>query len=166
MNEEDEVRDNMNKEISEYSEKLNLEMRNRKIEMEKLALTLSRFSPASSFQLATMNMAETDINLKSRYEDYLNEYKDDYVSFVDKKAKETGSTGGMKIEMTPDGGINFDDRRGDTPINYSELPQFVKPTISFAGLIEPVMIDIGLLLFYNIIFFAAAFVGFLRFDLR
>ena len=42
------------------------DFRNRKAEQEGLAFAISRFSPASAYQLTVMNLAGTNIDLKTR----------------------------------------------------------------------------------------------------
>jgi len=62
------LREERDADRAEYSKRLNEDRRNRQAYQERLGFILSRFSPASAFRLAAMNLASTDILLKSRAE--------------------------------------------------------------------------------------------------
>ena len=65
MDEDDAKRKQVQKDIDAFSVRLNEELRNKKESQEALAMTLSRISPASTYQLAAMKLAGTEIALKS-----------------------------------------------------------------------------------------------------
>ena len=75
-----------------------------------------------------------------------------------------------KTGVTPTGGFmmkfSSHDEPKKPPINPMELPQFefAQPSLStvFGGMI----VDVGILALFNILFFAGAFISFLRFDVR
>lgn len=166
MEEDDRDRKQVQKDIDEQSKKLNEHLRNRKAEQEYLAFVLSRLSPASAFQLAAMNLAGTDIALKARYEDALNKYRPIFNTYKDKKQKETGNSGGFRIEVNSDTGVKIDAGRGKGVLDISEMPQFTHPKHSFGDALASAVIDFGLLGFFSLAVFAGAFVRFLRYDVR
>ena len=87
LEQEDKLRSEVQKNISDYSLRAGEELRNKQSMLEKLALSLSRFSPASSFQLAAMNLSSTGIDLKNRYEKEIQNYKKDFTVYTQKKQK-------------------------------------------------------------------------------
>lgn len=166
MEEDDLDRKQVQKDIDGQSKKLNENLRNRKAEQEYLAFVLSRFSPASAFQLAAMNLAGTDIALKSRYEDALNDYRPLFNTYKEKKQKETGNSGGFRIEVNSDTGVKIDAGRERGVLDISEMPQFTHPKHSFGDAMATAIIDVGLLGLFSLAAFAGAFVRFLRYDVR
>ncbi len=166
MMEEDELRSSVLETIKNYSEKLNDDMRNKKSEMERLALTLSRFSPVSSYLLAAMNIGQTNIGQKSKVENSINDYKNDFVEFTKKKQAESGGMGGIQIKMSTESGLQITDGRSSTKLDLSEMPQYTTPKYNAAKVFGNTFIDIGLLAVYSIILFGISFMVFLKYDLR
>lgn len=165
--EDDKLRSVVQNDITDYSARLNEETRNKKIILENLALNLSRISPASSYQLAAMNLSGTNIDLKNRYENYINEYKKNFTAFTEKKQKESGSQAGMfRISIDSNTGVKIDAGREESKLDISEIPKFVDPQYTFAQAVTPTIIDIGLLIIFILISYAGSFIAFLRYDLR
>jgi ABC-type transport system involved in multi-copper enzyme maturation permease subunit len=166
MEEDDKDRKQVQQDIDAYALKVNEDQRNKKGEQEQLALLLSRFSPASAFQLAAMNLAGTDIALKTRYEDALNRYRPAFNAYKDRKQKEGGGMGGIRIEMNSDTGVKIDTGREKGVLDISDMPQFEYPQHTFRDAAAPAIIDVGLLGIFSLAAFAGAFVRFLRYDVR
>jgi len=166
MEEDDARRKQIMKDIDEFSARLNEDIRNRKTEQERLAFAMSRISPASAYQLASMSLAGTDLQLKSRYEDAMREYRTRFTQVVEKKQKETGSSGGFRVTVDSKKGFSFSAPRDRGSLDVTELPVFVAPQLAFAEAAAPVLVDAGLLALYSLLAFAGAFVAFLRYDVR
>ncbi len=166
MEEDDRDRKEVQTDIDAFSMKLNQDVRNKKAGQERLAFTLSRFSPASAFQLAAANLAGTDIAVKTRYEDALNEYRPVFNAYKEKKQKENGGGGGIRISIDSDSGFKIDSGREKGVLDISGLPEFNHPASTFKDAVAPATIDFGLLGFFSLAAFAGAFVRFLRYDVR
>ncbi|MFA6439658.1 MAG: ABC transporter permease subunit [Bacteriovoracaceae bacterium] len=166
MEEDDRDRTQVQKDIDVFAAKANENQRNKKSEQEKLALLFSRISPASAFQLAVMNLAGTDIALKNRYEDALNVYRSIFSAYREKKQKQGGGMGGIRIEMNSDTGVKIDTGREKGVLDISDMPQFEHPQHSFRDAITTAIIDYGILGIYSLLAFAGAFVRFLQYDVR
>ena len=166
MNEDDAQRKQVQQEIEDYRLRLDEDLRNRTDEQQQLAFTLTRFSPASAYQLASMNVAGTDITLKRRYEQAMREYRMQFVQYVEKNAKETGNTGGFRITIDSDTGFKFSAPRERGTLDLGGLPVFVAPQLSIAGVMSAVVVDAGILALFSIMGFAVASIAFLRYDLR
>ncbi len=166
MEEDDSARKAAQQEIDGHAVKLNQELRNRQATQQALVYILSRFSPTASFQFTAMNLAGTDIDLKSRYEDAMNIYRETFNGFTGKKQKQSGGVGGIRVTFDTDQGFKFDVPRERGALNLGDLPQFTDPKSELREGIAHAIVDMGLMSFGTILLFAAAFIGFLRYDVR
>ena len=166
MIEQDSLRTLAEENMKNYSRKLFEENKNRKKALEQLAFSLTRISPASSFQLAAMSLAGSNIDLKNRYEDSMINYKDKFFDYVNKKQAEDGQSGMMKITISSEGGFNMSGGRGENRLDLSELPQFQKPEVNLASAVNSSVIDFGILLFLTIAIYGISFYSFLKYDPR
>jgi ABC-type transport system involved in multi-copper enzyme maturation permease subunit len=166
MEEEDSIRRDMEQEVEDYRTKLFADLRQRKTVQEKLGLTLSRFSPASAYKLAAMNMAGTDLGEKNRYEDAMSAHRERFNDFIAEKEKEDGMAGKVMISFSSEDGFNIQHGRDEGSLDLNQLPVFSAPAYSFSEALKPAIIDMGILALYILIAFAGAFVMFLRYDVR
>lgn len=166
MEEEDKERKKVEKDIDDNQKLLTENLRNKKTEHEKLAFTLSRISPVSSFNLAAMNIAGTDIYIKDRYEDAMNSYREAFNTFKDKKQKESGGHGGIRVMIDSEAGFKIDTGREKGAIDLSELPRFSAPQKTNSEIAQAALIDSSVISLFTILIFAAGFFSFLRFDVR
>jgi len=166
MQEDDAARKVVQKEITENNRKMNEDLRNRKMQQEKLGFLLSRFSPSSSFQLAAMNLAGTDIGLKNRYIQAMDNYKTLFTNFIENKQKESGQPEGMQIMIDSERGLSVKTPDMKKTIDISEMPQFQYNDLSYKTVLNASMADLGLLLLYCIISLFFSLVAFIRYDVR
>ena len=163
--EDDQARKQMQAEIDEHGRKLHEDLRNRKHEQERLAFLLSRFSPVSAYQLAVMNLAGTDVQVKARYEDGMSAYRTTYNTYRDRKQKASGSTGGIRISFDSNSGLKIDSGR-ELSLDLSDMPQFSHPRPGFQEVFSAAILDLGWLGITTLLAFAGAFVAFVRYDVR
>ena len=155
--EEAALREATMEEIDAFSRKLDEELRNQKIVQEKLAFTLSRFSPASAYKLTAMNLADTSTQLKSKYEDSMKDYRTSFTQFVEtKREEERQRNRGRRGQFSDD----------QETLDLSELPRFEAPEETYAEAVAPTIIDFGLLSLFSLLAFAGAFLAFIRYDVR
>ena len=153
-----ELSDAREEKLRAFGDRLNEDRRNREEVRQRLALGIARLSPASAFSLAAANLAGTSLDLKRRYLESADTYQEVYARFIEEK---TGDRGGFFISIR---GAN-DDEEPD-PIDPYELPAFEYRQPEAAELVGAAVPDLGLLALFNLIFFAGAFVAFLRYDVR
>ncbi len=165
LKEEDSARMIVERDITEYDRQLREDLRRRKLTQEKLALTISRVSPASAYQLAAMSVAGTDMSLKTRYEDGMAVHQEQFARFADAKKLESGNTGAIMISASEDG-FNISGARENTGLDISGLPRFEPPQLTYAEAVAPAVVDFGLLCTAVLLSFIIAFVAFLKFDVR
>jgi hypothetical protein len=165
-NDDEAGRMSVQKDIDTYSTRVNEDLRNRKLTQEHLAFALSRISPASAYQLASMSLAGTGVSLKSRYEDAMREYRTAFTQYVGRKQKETGGQGGFRITVDSQTGFHFSAPRERGTLDVSDLPAFLPPVIRFSETAASAVIDAGLLAVFSLMAFAGAFLAFQRYDVR
>lgn len=163
---EDSIRKVMEQDVQDHQSELYADLRQRKTVQEKLGLTLSRFSPASAYMLAAMNLAGTDLEEKNRYEDAMNEHRERFNDFIASKEKEDGLAGRVMITFDSESGFSVRQGRDEGSLDLSQLPVFSAPVYTFSEALKPSIIDMGILVLFTLIAFAGAFVMFLKYDVR
>jgi ABC-type transport system involved in multi-copper enzyme maturation permease subunit len=148
------------KKMMEFAGRLNEDRHSRQVAQEKTAFTLARFSPAAAVALAASALAGTSLDLKNHYHDQAMAYQKSYADFIRKK---TGMVPGGRMMIMR---IITEDGEKPKPIDPAELPAFEWRGIALTTSLRSAVIDIGLLALYTMIFFAASFVAFLRYDVR
>ena len=164
--EEDNDRKQVQVDVDNYNVKLTEDFRNNKLQQEKLGFSLSSFSPVSAFQLCTMNIAGTDINLKNRYEDQLTKYRTRFNDYKEKRQKESKSPGGIRITMDSDKGLKIEVSREKGTLDLSGLPVFHDYSYSFVQAFSSSVISAGILILFILICTGASVWRFMRFDVR
>ncbi|MDP2887048.1 MAG: ABC transporter permease subunit [Ignavibacteria bacterium] len=148
----------------EFYGRLDEDWRNKKDWQEKWAFGISRISPTAVFQIAAMNIAGTDVAMKYRYMQQLNRYRE---SFAETMRKKTGSSADyFRVVIKRFSSGQNDQEEKQKQLNPSELPEFVEQPRSLGESMTASLLDMGLLVILNAVFFGGAFFAFLRFDLR
>jgi hypothetical protein len=150
-------------ERSDFYGRLNEDWRNKKDWQEKWAFGISRVAPTAIFQIAAMNLAGTDVEMKFRYQQELNRYQDGYAKFIKSK---TGSMADyMRVVIKRYSGAETQEEKKPN-LNPTEIPEFLVQPRELGSAISASLFDVGLLVVLNALFFAGAFFSFLKFDLR
>ncbi len=148
----------------EFYGRLNEDWRNKKDWQGKWAFGISRISPTAVFQIAAMNLAGTDVEMKYRYQQELNRYQDSYAKFIQSK---TGTTADfMRVMIRRYSTSQTEDQEKPKPLNPVEIPDFTDQQRDLGGTVAASLLDVGLLVVLNALFFGGAFFAFLKFDLR
>ena len=179
MQRQDSLRREVEQEIETYEVRLMDDLRVRKEAQQRLAFTLSRFSPVSAYQLAAMNLTQTDVGDKERWEEAMKQYRTQFNDYTQKMQKENKDIGGVMIALTfesedgPDGeegegksNLTIGGNRDKDVIDLSDLPRFApldRSAVQTAGLVS---IDFGIIILSILIAFAIAYVRFIRYDIR
>lgn len=135
------------------ADRLSEDRRNQEARQQRVAFGLARMSPASAFSLAATNIAGTSLALKQRYQDEALRYRESYARFLRSKL------GPRRIRIN-------EPAKKPKPINPHELPEFEFQQPPIKDVLRTALPDIGVLAFFNVFFFVAAFVAFLRYDVR
>jgi ABC-type transport system involved in multi-copper enzyme maturation permease subunit len=162
MEQDDAKRKQMQQEIEAFGAKLQEDLRNRKAKQEQLAFVFSRFSPASAYQLAVMQIAGTNIDLKTRYEDALRSYRTTFNDYAQQKQKESSDIGGIRITMDSEKGLSINAPREKGTLNLTDMPRFTSAHEMFTF----PFVDTAILFLSILLAFAGSVIGFLQYDLR
>ncbi len=154
----DKINTQRDNEIRKFNGQLNEERRNAQFQRELTTLNIARFSPASSFYLAVSSLAGTSMALEKSYYDQAIQYQKSFADFQREKEGMTTGGGMMFVVRT----IGEEEKE----IDPGELPVFDYKPVSISDALNAALPDIGILLLYTLIFFALAYLKFLKFDLR
>ncbi len=149
-----EARDEYNRKIADYDKSLNEDWRNRKAVREKYGFSISRFSPASAFQLAAMDLAETNLKLKTSYEDQLRIYSDIFNKFRSGKEAETDTSFDIMDDKKPE------------KLDVSDVPKFKYVNADLGSVLQSTVLDMAIIAVFTILAVAGSFVAFTRYDVR
>ena len=118
---------------------------------QQLALNLSRISPASTMTFGAMRLGKTGINEHERFLNSIKTYKPAFTKWANTRMMES---------------INFSDPTNQPKPEISDMPRHeFKPEslrVSFAKALPDFLVMVLMI----IVFFAGAFVSFLRYDVR
>lgn len=146
------------KQLKSFYQKVNEQRRNKQIEQEQLAFTIARLSPASCFNFAVSELAGTSLNLIRDFENSAKTYQKIYENF---QIKKTGMATGSGMQVI----VRSNDEEAEE-INPSEMPQFKFRPAGFSEVFTRAASDLGILALFNLIFFMAAYIKFLKYDVR
>lgn len=147
--------------IDAFTERVNEDYINKRRNQEKVALALSRVSPTSVFTLASTELAGTSLDLQNRFMSSANDYQNVYGNFMKEKTGMNQGGGFRMIMVTDD-----DDAEEPELLDPNEMPQFEFAKATTATAASNSLLDMGLLVLFNLLFFGGAFAAFLRYDLR
>ncbi len=166
MDEEDGLRKAMQARIEAEGQRLEEAWRNRKARQESLGFALAMLSPASAYQLAAMTLAGTEAGMKARYEKAIQEYRALFNAYVEKRQKETGGMGGIRITFDSNRGFTFSAPRDRGAIDVSDMPRFTPPVRATGEVVGGVIPHASLLIALTLFAFAGSMAAFLRYDVR
>lgn len=151
------------KERLDFYGRLNEDWRNKKDWQGQWAFGMSRIAPTAIFQIAAMNLAGTDVDMKYRYQAELARYQDSYAKFM--QAKTGSSADMMRVVIRQYSGTQSEEEKPKS-LNPTEVPEFQEQPRDLGEAVTASLLDLGLLVVLNALFFGGAFVAFLKFDLR
>ncbi len=141
----------MDEAIAEYNRKVEEDAANKRQEQQRFGFMLSRFSPASAFQLAGMTLGQTDIDLKQRYLTALSDYRSTFRAYISEKSPSGGII--MGGQPSPE----------DKP-DLTDMPQSTTPEL--ANPISQTLPDALILFLFTAVATVMSFVTFNRYDVR
>ena len=157
----DEYKVRMDAEKKVESARMEKDYHNKQERLAKLALGLSRISPASIMTLASMNIAGTGIESQEHFLNLARAHKDIFTSYL--KSKEE-TLGRVKFSFL------LKDRSRPTTkqktVDISDMPIFKYQKESLSDVMGRLNIDLMLLAVLAVAFFVGAYVSFLKYDPR
>jgi len=117
---------------------------------QRLAINLSRISPASALMFSCMSLAKTGISEHERFLNSIKTYKPIFSKWISAKMMRTVNLGG-----------------GEQPKpELDDMPQMDFVPERIGDSFKRVLPDLVLMIFLIILFFVGAYVSFLRYDVR
>jgi len=138
--------------IEDNSASLERDYQARKRSQENLAINLSRISPASALMFSTMSLARTGLDEHDRFLASLRAYKSIFAKWISAKRQKNSRYSLYSVDRPK--------------IDLSDMPQLKFEPESLGNSLARTLPDIGLMFAMIIVFFAGAYVSFLKYDVR
>jgi ABC-type transport system involved in multi-copper enzyme maturation permease subunit len=137
--------------IDENNAALERDYQAKKKSQERLAINISRISPASALTFSTMSFARTGLDEHERFLASIRAYKPIFTKWANAKMMRT---------------IDFSGSGQTAKVVLDDMPQHKFEPETLSKSLARTIPDFGLMLFLIIVFFAGAYVSFLKFDVR
>jgi ABC-type transport system involved in multi-copper enzyme maturation permease subunit len=136
--------------IEEQNAAVERDYRMKMRQQQKLAVNLSRISPAAALMFASMNLSRTGISEHERFLSSVKTYKPIFTKWINQKI-----------------GSSQPPQEGEQPkLDLSDMPQHEFMPEGFSESMTRTLPDLFLMVFLIILFFVGAYVSFLRYDVR
>ena len=132
----------------------------------RLSGIVARISPLTSFNLAAYDMAAAGIAQETAFVEGLKAYSQTWEEYSEEKQRAWREF--MEKRASEGGGMmmNSEDMEQFRNTDLSDYPRFSFEHMPFADRLSLIYLDIGLLAVWNILFFMAAYLSFLRYDVQ
>jgi ABC-type transport system involved in multi-copper enzyme maturation permease subunit len=135
----------MTSKTDEYNAALERDYQARMRSQERLAINFSRISPASALTFSTMSLARTGLDEYNQFLASIRAYKLIFTKWMSSRMLLSGEQG---------------------KVNLADMPQYSYEPEPLGKSLARTIPDFGLMLFLIIVFFAGAYVSFLKYDVR
>lgn len=126
--------------------------------------SFTRFSPTVLYQCASEAIAGTGINrFKSLYQQ-VKRYKENLKEYV--RSKDAEDPESLHLLCDHGQAISKWGVISKKPVSFDSVPKFQEQDLALGQSLKLAIWDIGLLILFNLVFFAASYVSFLRYDVR
>ena len=126
--------------------------------------SFTRFSPTVLYQCVSEAVAGTGITrFKSLYQQ-VKRYQADLKEYV--RGKDAEDSESLHLLCAHSQAISDWGIMSKKPVSFDAVPKFQEQDVALGQSLKLAIWDIGLLLLFNMFFFAASFVSFLRYDVR
>jgi len=134
-------------------------------EQARLANNISRASPISLYENVMSALAGTDMASVRKFMDAVKVYRKDTIEYMRSRTDNFTSLSFFTPYKEEEKGPNRPTGDTASPLDLSDLPRFTYNADITASL-RRVIPDLAFLVFGSVLFFALAFVAFLRYDVR
>ena len=125
---------------------------------------LTSISPTVLYQRASEAFAGTGINRCANLNSQIKRYQEDLKGYVHNKDQEDPDS--MHLMISRNWVVKMWKTISHKPVDFDSVPKFVERDLGLGQSLQLAIWDIGLLVLFNLVFFAAAFVSFLKYDVR
>lgn len=124
----------------------------------------AKISPAEIYRQACETVAGTGIKRFSELRRQTRNYQADFKEFI--RSKDAEDPDSMHLLFEEENTANWWKTMSHKPVDFDSVPKFVERDLGLGESLRLAIWDIGLLVLFNLVFFAAAFVSFLKYDVR
>jgi len=125
---------------------------------------LTCFSPVVIYRRATEAIAGTGISHCVSLRRQIQRYQDGLLQYIrDEDSKDPDS---LHLIFPEEGCASSWGTISHQPVDFATVPQFQERDVALGESLRVAVWDIGLLVLFNLVFFAAAFVSFMKYDIR
>jgi ABC-type transport system involved in multi-copper enzyme maturation permease subunit len=125
---------------------------------------LTCFSPTVIYQRASEDVAGTGINHCVSLIKQIKEYRAELKEYI--RSKDAEDSLSLHMIFPEANSAAAWNTISHAPVDFSTVPKFQERDLGLAQSLKSALWDIGLLVLFNLVFFAGAFVSFLRYDVR
>jgi ABC-type transport system involved in multi-copper enzyme maturation permease subunit len=166
-------RDSLQQDLNAKLAAIDEDYRNRQDAMTRLALVLSRLSPAAAMSHAVETMAGTDFEMHRRWRDQLLAYRGQLEAFLRERGvtfggfriairTETRSTGGRSENRT----VRIGGPDDETTLDLTAMPQFTPRRESAVAALGRAAPDLAVMAVWAAVALMLAFARFMKYDVR
>jgi ABC-type transport system involved in multi-copper enzyme maturation permease subunit len=125
---------------------------------------LTRFLPTTIYQNASETVAGTGLNRFIELYQQIKRYRQDLKEFI--RSKDLQDPDSLHL-LTPEIQTVQNWRMiSHNPVDFDTVPKFQEKDLALGESLQLAIWDIGLLVLFNLVFFTAAFMSFLKYDVR
>lgn len=162
MQEDEQARLDMRKNIQEYRIKVREEADNEQAYRERAGLLMAQLSPVAAYQILGMNLASVDVRLKRRYQERINRFKADFDAYTAEMQAKSKQPSGINIMISQEDGVKITMNR-DRTLELSGMPEFQHPNHRPA--LSSVAVSWGSMIFYLMLTLGGAMTGVFRMEI-
>jgi ABC-type transport system involved in multi-copper enzyme maturation permease subunit len=137
---------------------------NRMLAQASVGRNLTRFSPTVLYQRASETLAGTGINRCVNLREQIKEYQAELKEYI--RSKDAEDQLSMHLIYPESTSAQAWRTISHNPVDFATVPKFQERDMALGQSLRLAVWDIGLLALFNLVFFAATFVSFLRYDVR
>jgi ABC-type transport system involved in multi-copper enzyme maturation permease subunit len=140
------------------------EYMNQIIDQVNIGLHYTRISPTEIYRQACETIAGTGIGRFSELRSQINRYQAELKDFV--RARDAEDPNSLHLLYDEMNEAEMWRTISHNPVDFDTVPKFQERDLALGQSLKLAVWDIGLLALFNLVFFAGAFVSFLRYDVR
>lgn len=166
MQKDDEERRQALAAVDAYGARIEERARNLRHRQERLALAIAGWTPPAAFRAAAVTMAETGVDLGSRYTTAIEAYREEVNRYL---LAHDPAAGAMTVHATAGANGVSTVKRGDEgtePLNLAGLPSFTPPLVPATTLVARALPQLGSMAIATLLAFGLAVGAFARYDAR
>ncbi|MBW7991019.1 MAG: ABC transporter permease subunit [Planctomycetes bacterium] len=126
--------------------------------------SFTRFSPTVLYQCASEAIAGTGISRFKNLHQQVKRYQQDLKEYV--RGKDAEDPDSLHLLCDHSQAISDWGVMSKKPISFSTVPKFQERDLALGQSLKLAIWDIGLMALFNLVFFVAAYVSFLKYDVR